>query len=79
MFARSQSIAGRRPNPRALTFGVVAKRKAWRAFLARVQGLVTFLHRDELRDCLGTRDIPVPPIRLGRGYGALQIFVCTLY
>ncbi|WP_285713666.1 hypothetical protein [Erythrobacter oryzae] len=49
----------------ALTYGAVAKRPAWAAFLARVGLPALFLYRDEFRDTLDTRDLPLPAILIG--------------
>lgn len=49
----------------ALTYGAVAKRPAWRAFLEGVGMPALFLYRDEFRDTLDTRDLPLPAILLG--------------
>ncbi len=54
----------------ALTYGAVAKRGAWRAFLDKVGMPALFLYRDEFRNELDSRDIPLPAILLG-GEGAV--------
>lgn len=49
----------------ALTYGAVAKRPAWRAFLARSGMATLFLYRDEFRSTLDTRDLSLPAILIG--------------
>jgi hypothetical protein len=48
----------------ALTYGAVAKRPAWRGFLARLGMPTLFLYRDEFRETLDSRDIALPAILL---------------
>lgn len=49
----------------ALTYGAVSMRRAWRAFLDRLGMPVLFLYRDEFREDLDSRDLPLPVILLG--------------
>jgi len=49
----------------ALTYGAVAKRPEWRAFLAGVRMPSLFLYRDEFRSELDTRELALPAILLG--------------
>ncbi|WP_086738266.1 hypothetical protein [Erythrobacter colymbi] len=49
----------------ALTYGAVSMRGAWRAFLDRLGIPVLFLYRDEFREDLDSRDLPLPVILLG--------------
>jgi hypothetical protein len=49
----------------ALTYGAVAKRPAWSAFLENVGLPALFLYRDEFRSTLDTRDLPLPAILIG--------------
>lgn len=58
----------------ALTYGAVAKRPAWRAFLARIGAPVQFLYRDEFRE-LDPRPLPLPAILVGDGAGTPQPLV----
>lgn len=53
----------------ALTYGAVAMRKEWRAFLADTGLPVLFLYRDEFRTDLDPRDLPLPAILLGDASG----------
>lgn len=48
----------------ALTYGAVAKRPEWRAFLGRIGMSQLFVYRDEFREDLDTRDLPLPAILL---------------
>jgi hypothetical protein len=59
----------------ALTYGAVAKRPAWRAFLARTRMKTLFLYRDEFRAELDTRDLPLPAILLGTGAPVPEVLV----
>ncbi|WP_017665935.1 hypothetical protein [Porphyrobacter sp. AAP82] len=59
----------------ALTYGAVAKRPAWRAFLARTDMASLFLYRDEFRDTLDTRDLPLPAILLGTAGPVPEVLV----
>lgn len=49
----------------ALTYGAVSMRGAWRTFLARLGMPVMFLYRDEFREDLDARDLPLPVILVG--------------
>lgn len=49
----------------ALTYGAVSMRRVWRAFLDRLGMPVMFLYRDEFREDLDSRDLPLPVILLG--------------
>ena len=49
----------------ALTYGAVSMRREWRAFLDRLGMPVLFLYRDEFREDLDSRDLPLPVILLG--------------
>lgn len=59
----------------ALTYGVVAKRPAWRAFLARLPMPALFLYRDEFRSTLDKRDLPLPAILIGSASGVPEVLV----
>jgi hypothetical protein len=59
----------------ALTYGAVAKRPAWRAFLARTRMETLFLYRDEFRADLDTRDLPLPAILLGTDAPVPEVLV----
>jgi hypothetical protein len=49
----------------ALTYGAVSMRRKWRAFLEQTGRPSLFLYRDEFRDDLDSRDIPLPAILVG--------------
>jgi hypothetical protein len=53
----------------ALTYGAVAMRGAWRAFLGSTGLAALFLYRDEFREDLDQRDLPLPAILLGAASG----------
>lgn len=53
----------------ALTYGAVAVRKEWRAFLADRGLPVLFLYRDEFRTDLDRRGLPLPAILLADASG----------
>jgi len=59
----------------ALTYGAVAKRPAWSAFLAQVGLEALFLYRDEFRDTLDTRDLPLPAILIGGAEPVPEVLV----
>lgn len=61
----------------ALTYGAVAMRRAWRAFLARTGMPTLFLYRDEFRGDLDDRDIALPAILLGRDAGGCPIVLVS--
>ncbi len=49
----------------ALTYGPFAMRAAWRATLDRLGLPVMFIYRDEFREALDRRDLPLPAVLLG--------------
>lgn len=49
----------------ALTYGAVSMRREWRRFLRQTGSPVLFLYRDEFRQDLDSRDIPLPAILVG--------------
>jgi len=59
----------------ALTYGAVSKRPAWSAFLARTRMATLFLYRDEFRDTLDTRNLPLPAILLGTAGSVPEVLV----
>lgn len=59
----------------ALTYGAVAKRPAWRAFLARLPMPTLFLYRDEFRSTLDNRDLPLPAILMGSASRVPEVLV----
>lgn len=61
----------------ALTYGAVSKRRAWRAFLGNVGLPALFLYRDEFRDTLDSRDLPLPAILLGGAEPVSEVLVCA--
>jgi hypothetical protein len=59
----------------ALTYGPLAMRGAWRRFL-RARGMpVVFLYRDEFREDLDSRDLPLPTVLWARGAGLPQVLI----
>ncbi|MFN4239268.1 MAG: hypothetical protein ACK4E5_01350 [Erythrobacter cryptus] len=59
----------------ALTYGAVAMRREWRAFLAAQAPSSLFLYRDELREDLDGRDLPLPAVLWARGPGQPRVLI----
>ena len=59
----------------ALTYGAVAMRGEWRRFLDGTGLPSLFLYRDEFRNDLDGRDLPLPVIALGGDAGVPQVLV----
>lgn len=59
----------------ALTYGAVAKRGAWRDFLAQCGLPSLFLYRDEFRDDLDSRDLALPAVLLAEGRATPEVLV----
>lgn len=62
----------------ALTYGPFMMRSAWRGWLGRLGMPVLFLYRDEFRDCLDTRGLPLPAVLLGAGAGPPRVLVSAV-
>ena len=46
----------------SLTYGTVAMKRPWRAFVASLPLPAEFLHRDEFRRLYGMQDVPLPAV-----------------
>lgn len=59
----------------ALTYGPLRKRRAWAAWLGRAGMRSLFLYRDEFREHLDRRDLPLPAVLLGGTGGSPEVLV----
>ncbi|MFO6448156.1 hypothetical protein ACLBKU_13550 [Erythrobacter sp. NE805] len=59
----------------ALTYGALAMRGEWKRTLERLGLPVLFLYRDEFREVLDTRDLPLPVVLLGGEAGPPEVLV----
>ena len=46
----------------ALTYGNLGMKRAWKRFVTGLDATIEFLHRDELAERYGVRDVPLPAV-----------------
>ncbi len=59
----------------AITHGTLGMRKEWKAYLEQLNRPIEFLHRDELRERHGVKDVALPAIFLKHQEGQLEPWI----
>ena len=59
----------------AITFGPFGMRSEWRRFLDRLAFPTEFLHRDELEECYGVKDVALPAVFAKQSDGTIEPWI----